>query len=314
AEDRAEILRRNVERLLEARVGYGNAVVEVSVETETEREAITERRFDPDGRVAISTDTEERTTSANDNGSGAVTVASNLPSGDAGGSDSSSQSQNSETRERTNFEVSETTREVLRSPGAVKRLTVAVLIDGVAGVDASGNAAIEPRPQEELDALHDLVAAAVGFDADRGDVITLRSMQFEPLAPLANAAGGSFLASLNLDVMSIVQLAVLAIVSLALGLFVIRPILTSGGGRIAELPAPPRAEPAQAADALTGEIDDGDYQPRNVAVVSDRSAKTEAGAVEADPVTRLRQMISERQEESVEILRGWMEESEEENV
>ncbi|MGC1429781.1 MAG: flagellar M-ring protein FliF C-terminal domain-containing protein, partial [Albidovulum sp.] len=258
--------------------------------------------------------TEERTTSANDNGSGAVTVASNLPSGDAGGSGSSSQSQNSETRERTNFEVSETTREVLRSPGAVKRLTVAVLIDGVVGVDASGNAAIEPRPEEELDALHDLVAAAVGFDADRGDVITLRSMQFEPLAPLANAAGGSFLASLNLDVMSIVQLAVLAIVSLALGLFVIRPILTSGGGRIAELPAPPRAEPAQAADALTGEIDDGDYQPRNVAVVSDRSAKTDAGAVEADPVTRLRQMISERQEESVEILRGWMEESEEENV
>ena len=38
-------------------------------------------------------------------------------------------SQNSETRERVNYEVSETHRELIRQPGAIKRLTVAVLVD-----------------------------------------------------------------------------------------------------------------------------------------------------------------------------------------
>ncbi|CAM5370327.1 flagellar basal-body MS-ring/collar protein FliF [Frigidibacter albus] len=84
-EDRATAIKRNVERLLEARVGLGRAVVEVSVETVTEREAITERRFDPQGRVAISTETEERSNSAKDTKPGSVTVASNLPEGAGAG-------------------------------------------------------------------------------------------------------------------------------------------------------------------------------------------------------------------------------------
>ncbi len=60
---------------------------------------------------------------------GDVTVASNLPEGDAA-SGSNGQAQASETRERVNYEVSETQRELLREPGGIRRLTVAVLIDG----------------------------------------------------------------------------------------------------------------------------------------------------------------------------------------
>ena len=314
AEDRAKVLRRNVERLLEARVGYGNAVVEVSVETVTEREAITERRFDPEERVVISTDTEERTTSSNDSGAGDVTVASNLPTGDGEASGSASQSQNNETRERTNFEVSETTREVLRSPGAVKRLTVAVLLDGVVGVDATGQTVTEPRPEEELAALRDLVAAAVGFDEARGDVLTIKSMGFEPLAAPSESADDAFIAGLGLDLMSIAQLTVLALVSLALGLFVVRPILTSRSSRFPEL-APSTRELSAGSEALSGEIDDGEEPPSNLALVSARG-KSEAQAVqpETDPVVRLRQMIAEREEETVEILRSWMEDPNEERA
>ncbi|MEL7117674.1 MAG: flagellar M-ring protein FliF, partial [Pseudomonadota bacterium] len=42
--DRADSLKQSIQRLLEARVGPGNAVVEVAVETVTEREALFERR------------------------------------------------------------------------------------------------------------------------------------------------------------------------------------------------------------------------------------------------------------------------------
>ncbi|MEZ5777411.1 MAG: flagellar basal-body MS-ring/collar protein FliF [Paracoccaceae bacterium] len=306
--DRAELLRQNVERLLEARVGYGNAIVEVSVETVTEREAITERRFDPDGRVVISTDTEERTTSSTESGSTGVTVASNLPTGDAGTGAGSSQNQNSETRERSNFEVSETTRELLRSPGAIRRLTVAVLVDAATRTDDAGTVVAEPRTDEELAALRDLVAAAVGYDEARGDVITLKSMSFEPLASSADADRGSFLSGLTLDVMGLLQIAVLALVALLLGLFVVRPILTPRGRQVPEL-APPSGVAGNGGAVLTGEIDDSELDPRELALVATGSPR--GGGAELDPVARLRQLIAERQDETLEILRGWMEDPEE---
>lgn len=316
-DDRAAALRRNVERLLEARVGYGNAVVEVAVETVTEREAVTERKFDPDSRVAISTDTEERSNSANDSGANGVTVASNLPTGAAGGSGNSSQSQASETRERTNFEVSETTREILRAPGAIRRLTVAVLVDGVSVTAADGTATVEPRTEDELSALRDLVAAAVGFDEARGDLITLKSMSFEPLAASADGPGLSFIERLGLDIMSLVQLLVLGIVSLALGLFVLRPILASraAGADVNGAARPALGAPLGAPPALSGVIDDGEFLPSNLPDIADRIARSGTkDAPAADPVERLRRMIADRQHETAEILRGWMEDPEEERA
>lgn len=325
-EARAVALKKSVERLLEARVGYGNAVVEVSVETVTDRESIVERTFDPDSRVVISTDTEERTTASEDAQGGAVTVASNLPEGD-GSSDSNSSSQNSETRERVNYEVSETQREILKSPGAIKRLTVAVLVDGTQQIDSTGTEVFTPRSDDEMVGLHDLVAAAVGYDEARGDVITLKSMEFEPIIEQGSAAAPSFMQSLNLNVMSIIQLAVLGIVSLILGLFVVRPILNSKPlPAVAEL-APPPAPIAPFPEglgnsnaplpALTGEIDDGSFAPPAMATISDfempemgTASIGEMGGMSNDPVARLRQLIEERQDETVEVLRGWMEEGE----
>ncbi|PHR00029.1 MAG: flagellar M-ring protein FliF [Marinosulfonomonas sp.] len=333
--NRAAVLKKSVERLLEARVGYGNVMVEVSVETVTDHESIVERTFDPDSRVVISTDSEERTTASEDARGGAVTVASNLPDGD-GGNDSNSSSQNSETRERVNYEVSETQREIVKSPGAIKRLTVAVLVDGTQQIDSTGTQVFTPRSEEEMGSLRDLVAAAVGFDEARGDVIILKSMEFQPIVEQGSVATPSFMQSLNLNVMSIIQIAVLGIVSLILGLFVVRPILNSKPlPAVAELAPPANPIPAapfpdtignaaSSLPALTGEIDDGSFTAPAMATVSDfqmPEMNTAAiggfgtdgstGGLSNDPVTRLREMIEERQEETVEVLRGWMEEGEE---
>lgn len=308
-DDRADVLRHNVERLLDARMGPGKSVVEVSVETVTERESITERRFDPDSRVAISTDTEEHSTSANDQGGSAVTVASNLPAGN-GASDRSSTSSNSGTRERVNFEVSETKREILKAPGSIKRISVAVLLDGIRTTAPDGTEAWAPLPEPELSALKELVASAVGFNADRGDVITLRSMQFEPIVAQDALIEAGFLANMNLDVMSLVQLGILALVGLILGLFVLRPILTARAAPpFAGLP-PPAPETTAPAPGLTGEIDDGPLPDSALALVQEEQTAGQT-APKLDPVDRLRQLIDDRREETVEILRNWMEDEEE---
>jgi flagellar M-ring protein FliF len=308
AETRSQEIRTNVERLLAARVGLGKAVVEVAVDVITESEAITERSFDPQGRVAISTDTNARSGSNSQPG-GDVTVASNLPAGDAA-SGTAGKSETSETREQVNYEVSETKREIVKTPGAVRKISVAVLVDGQEVTAADGTVSMQPRPEEELAVLRELVASAVGLDTARGDVLTLRSLTFQPI-PLAGALAeaGMFSGLGKLDLMTLIQTAVLAMVALVLGLFVIRPMVTAPSRRTA-LPAPeaPLALPGYGTGetfqrVLTGEIDDGTDLPA-LSLVNDVNKST-------DPIIRLRRLIEERQAESVEILRGWMEYEEE---
>jgi len=312
---RAIEMRQNVERLLAARVGPGKAVVEVAIDVVTERESVVERRFDPQERVAISSDTETKSGTDTQDG-GAVTVASNLPDGDAANTDTGGRSQTDETRERVNYEVSETSREILREPGALRKISVAVLVDGVTVTAADGTVTQEARPEEELAVLRELVASAVGLDEARGDVLTLKSLIFEAPPQSGTLAEAGMLGGMGpVNLMSMIQLGVLALVAVILGLFVIRPLMMSAP-RLAGLPAP--AQPlalsgmsgaagfAENNRVLTGEIDDGADFPE-LSVVSGLDIGTEPN----DPAARLRRLIEERQAESIEILRGWMENQEE---
>ncbi|WP_101067129.1 flagellar basal-body MS-ring/collar protein FliF [Roseovarius salinarum] len=327
--DRSDAIRERVLRLLEARVGRGNAVVEVSLDVVKQAETIRERRIDPDSRVAISTDTEERTNSASDQGGGQVTVASNLPDGDAEAGETST-TEGSETRERVNYEVSEVEREVTRQPGALKRLTVAVLVNGTTRVTDAGDEVFEPRTEEELAALRELVASAVGYDESRGDVITLKTMAFEPAEPAGTAAEPSLVQRAGVDVMSLVQTAVLALVALLLGVFVLRPLLSRPAQDVSRL-APPGSVTRQGSDtaetgefntpeALTGEVESGEFPetpmqviagPDDDATPAGQGTPAEVASGADDAVARLRELIGERQEETVEILRTWLEGGEE---
>jgi flagellar M-ring protein FliF len=254
--------------------------------------------------VAISTEVEERATTSNDSRGGDVTVASNLPTGDAAGTGGTSNNENTENRTLTNYEVSETQRAVTRNPGAVRRLTVAVLVNDVMGVDTAGAPVTTPRSDDELAALRDLVASAVGYDEARGDVLTLKSMAFEPIVPLGTEAVAAA-AVTPLNLMSIIQIGVLAIVTLVLGLFVVRPILTSG--RRAALPAPPLAVPPPGAAISGTVVGDQAATPRPTIALAD--GRTDAP--DADPVARLRKMIESRETETIQILQSWIEDPDE---
>lgn len=318
-DDKAAVLRDKVERLLEARVGAGNAIVEVSVETVTESESIRERRFDPDGRVAISTDTEERSNTSSEAGNGDVTVASNLPdTNGAGGSDASSA--NSETRERINYEVSEIETETVRIPGAIKRLTVAVLVNQLTETDENGEQILQVRSDDELQALRELVSSAVGFDAERGDIITIKSMALQSIPLVGTQVGTSLVDRLDLDLVSAIQMAVLGLVTIILGLFVVRPLLMKPPLDLPPIGTTPMLAgqgdedrtavsathaqiPQQASEAAL----DGELQDDSSPMISQISASD----MSENPVDRLRSMIGDKQEETIEILRSWLEEKEE---
>lgn len=359
-ETRAKILQERVERLMSARVGPNRYVVEVTVETDRAEEVLVQRTLDPNSRIVISTDSEETTTeSTNSAAGGAVTVASNLPEGDAGNGGNSASAQNASTRERVNYDVSATEREIKKAAGTIKKISVAVLVDGTTTTSESGETTWEPRSGEELETLRSLVASAVGFDAERGDTLTLQSLQFDQ--SFQEVAGGTLGAAPSLleqvDIQKLIQFSILGIVVLALGLFVVRPAFKSSANgtaaslalsgpdtpaQIAKSPAARAASPAQIAKAngqpglpdlpdlpaLSGTVEERDapFAMPAMGTVSDFdlgdmgnghndlpdlpafSMGSSGDDPEEDPVERLRQLIEDRREETVEILRGWMEE------
>lgn len=311
--EHGERLKQNVERLVLARTGSGGAVVEVNVETLTDAERITERKVDPDSRVAISTNTQETSSSSRNQGGGNVTVASNLPEGEGQGTSERSD-QNSDTREIVNYEVSETTREVHRVAGSIKRVTAAVLVDGTRRVDETGAEIWEPRDEKELAALEELVKSAIGYDEARGDSVTLRSMDLAPAPTLVETPENGWVSSRPLDVVGLTKIGVAAVVVLALGIFVLRPILVAaktGNAELNELPptdllAAPKPVPALE-DRSAAE-----RAQRNDLAISEQASRPSGGALTApeqisDPVERLKSLIDERQEETVEVLKSWIE-------
>ena len=309
-------LKSKVLRLLEARVGAENAIVEVSVENVLQSEQITERVFDPSGRVVISTDNEERNDTAEGSGPAAVTVASNLPDTDDGGGENS-KSNASETRERINYEVSETQREITKAPGAIKRLSVAVLVNGIE--DPATPGVLTPRSEAELAQFSALVRSAVGYDEARGDVVTVQSMAFTPLKPQGSGPIAAPLFNMTVDMMTVLQMVILAIITLVIALFVIRPIFQPN--KNSNLPAltAPIGMPSSSENTgvLEGEI--GFKPPPETAITvydgtnTQMTPKQEGKSLDRSdesPVQRLREMIEMRQDETIDILRQWLEQKE----
>jgi len=208
------------------------------------------------------------------------------------------------------------------TPGAIKRLSVAVLVNETTVLNDVGEPVSEPRDPAEMEALRELVSSAVGFDADRGDIITLKSMALQSVAPSGTEARVSLVDQLDLDLLSAIQMLVLAVVTLILGLFVIRPVLTpqptavpAFAGSTGE-DARTRNESATGASgnlpAVFDAEDLGDPQSFGAFKPANNLQNPEhEGPRSQDPVERLRSMIGERQDETVEILRGWLEEKEE---
>ncbi len=171
-----ERLAQEVRNMLTARVGAGNARVRVNVELTNSREIVVEQSYNPDQQVVRSTksDTEER---AGNQGGGDVGVENNIPAAlqdSAGGGASSSQSRSGET---VQYEIGNTRREIIREAGEVKRISVAVLVNGIYNVEDS-EVIYQERDAAEISRLTELVKTAVGFDSNRGDDVSVDSLRF----------------------------------------------------------------------------------------------------------------------------------------
>lgn len=321
-------MRAHVEDIVGRIVGQEKARVEVTAVMDYNRVTQTSDIYDPNGQVVRSTQSVEDASSNSDGKqSQAVTVGGNLPNANAGGADQGAASQQSSNRneETVNYEISRTTKTEVLEPGRVKRLSVAVLVDGVHGAGADGKPAYTPRSEQELGKIDALVKSAIGFDQSRGDHVEVVNLRFaEPPTVDAAPVEEPFLGLTKLDYMQIGQFAVLSVLALIAMFFVFRPMLAriaaSAGRTVAPLAlAGGHQHGRSATAALSGP--DGSLEGNDIAGAltsgSDQNFDDDAlidiaqvaGKVKHSSVKKIGELVSDHPDESISILRSWLHET-----
>ncbi|WP_456408422.1 flagellar basal-body MS-ring/collar protein FliF [Caldithrix abyssi] len=158
-------LQEKVQSIVAGVVGPRNAVVKVTAELNFDQIERTKEEYDPDNQVLLSQ--EEYTETSND-------LADSV--------------NNYTVRKVTsNYELSKTVERYVSNSGKIKRLAVAVLVNGkytkVTNEDGSVELKYEPRSEEELNQIAALVKSAVGYDEERGDVVEVQNMQLVDSTP-----------------------------------------------------------------------------------------------------------------------------------
>lgn len=307
-------LANNIADILTARVGAGNARVQVAVSLNHERKVTKAQNFDPDQQVVRSTESSEETSSDGKPGGGTVDIANNLPD-NLGGStgDGAVSSETALVREVVNYEIGSSNTETVREAGEVERISVAVLINGIRTVDQSGNVTYEDRSPDELDRLRSLIESASGINLDRGDSISIDSLQFVDYgADSIEPVGVSFGQMLSENLASILRgLFALGLIAAVLMLGV-RPTLRL------MLEAPKlAAEPAlldagNASGGATVKLADNAGATPMIAEAVDSSANmlppliSSTGSLERQRINAFTNIVEQEPEESMKIINHWL--------
>lgn len=300
-------LSRAVEEMLESSLGTGHVRAETAVEFDFNQVRETQEKFDPEGQVVRSTQTSTEN-SRNTEESSTVSVQNNLPNANAAATQPGG-SQQQKQDETTNYEIGKTVRTIVREQPQIKRISLAVMVDGVTTRNADGTTGWAERSPEELARMTGLVRSAIGYNEQRGDHVEVVSMRFAAADAGPESPAPSLLS--RIDQGSLIHLAenaLIGLVVLATLLFVLRPMALRVA--VAGKDAKPIAA-ADAAMALPGNATAGQIEgsaPGAAAPAMVQVANVE-GPMRTSSVRRVTTLIDERPDESLAMLRNWLAEA-----
>ncbi len=229
-------LEERARNILEKTVGAGRAVVRVAADVEQKKVESTEEKYDPDSVVVRSEQrAQEKSTGTSGSPQGIPGTPSNVPNAQGVAAStavtsSGASTNSSRNNETINYEVSRTLSKVSLPSVEIKRMTVAVLVDGAYKVskDAKGQetSTYVARTPEDLANYEKLVKNAVGFNPARGDAFEIVSAPFlaDDGIPAA-AAPSKILPVLPTSWVTIAKYLASVLLLLILALFVLRPLI-----------------------------------------------------------------------------------------
>ncbi len=225
--DQERKMAQKIQQLLEKTLGAGKVQAQVNIEMDFDEIVTNEEIYDPDSQVVRSTATisEQGVSTTQD---GTVTVAQNIPNGDSQLNSEGVRDSSSKVEETINYEISKVIRNKVKNTGTIRRLTAAVLVDGVYEKDAEGNQVYRKRSDEEMEQIVALVKSAVGYDANRGDMVEVENLRFATLSnAVAEKGEMMYLGFTKAELMRIAEGLGVAIVAILVILLVIRPLINN---------------------------------------------------------------------------------------
>ena len=320
-----------IQSLVSSIVGPENSRIQVTASVNLDRITENSEIFDPNGRVMRSTNVIEQESSSTESDTDPVTVGNALPEQEeqtAQESTEQSVTRDLRSEETSNFEISRTTRTLIKEAGEVQRISVAVLVNGTYVQQDDGSRTYQPRSEEELAQIEALVRTAIGFSEDRGDevrVINLQFSEFEfPTTELAEEEA-PFLGFEGQQWLKFAETAIVAIVALLTALFVFRPLinrlldispgmpgelqpaLASGVAEgVPQLAAPGHAEGATQA-AITQGTDGTALLPGSSDPIESMIDVAQIeGQVKESSIRKVGEVVERHPDEAIAIMRTWL--------
>lgn len=318
-------LAHSIEELLMPTLGDGHVRVDVSADMDFDKVTTDSETYDPNGQVVRSTQSVTDNNSSNDdsNGDQPITVQTNLPDGQqtqGANSGSGSASKDVRDEETTNYEISKSSTTQTREAGVVKRLSVAVLVDGTYTYDKNGQPIYHALTKDQKDSVTALVQSAIGYDKARGDQVQVINLPFTSEESITPTEPTIIFGLNKTDLFRIFETLVLAIVALLVLLLVVRPLVNRGleamresnadrfgdGGLLAAgMPAGALTGPnlnALTARAGVGQAVEPEEEEEEIMV---DISKVE-GRVKASSMRKIGEIVDKHPEEAVAIIRNWM--------
>jgi flagellar M-ring protein FliF len=215
-------LKKSVEEIVEKYVGVGKVQANVVAEIDFDKIVINQEDYNPDRQVIrsqrnsneVSNDTEMDKN---------VSAGTNIPNF-LQKPEPSSLKEHKRNDEIINYEISKTVTNKVLQWGAVKQLSVAVLVDGVYDKDKNTRKEVylRDRTPEELSKIKQLVSAAIGIDESRGDKIEVMNLPFASNDMFADAVDPG---AQKYDAATLAQLMIVLVVIILAAVMFFKPNL-----------------------------------------------------------------------------------------
>lgn len=202
-----------IQTLLESVVGQGRAVVRVNAELDFRLREKTEETYDPESPVVRSSQKQM------DKAIGPAPLSK--PGADKV---ESSGPEKEKTEETVNYEINKTVSKTVMPTGEIKKISIAVLVDGIYQKNDKGAATYQERPKKELESFEDLVRKSAGLNAQRGDQVVVSSMPFNRTEMEEGMTAQSWRENIA-PVVPMIKYAALVVGLLLAFLFIIRPLV-----------------------------------------------------------------------------------------
>ncbi|HET9131372.1 MAG TPA: flagellar basal-body MS-ring/collar protein FliF, partial [Terriglobia bacterium] len=237
-------MRQNVEtemaakivQILEPAVGVGKVKPQVSVAMNFQQVEETQENYDPGKAVVVSSQKQTDTTTGATPVGGVVGVRPPPPPavttpGTTIATDAAKPSTSGKSSEVVNYEISKSVKHIVNPVGKIERVSVAVVLDNqtesTTGADGKVTVKSTPRTPEEMKKYHDLVAAAIAFDMERGDQLIVENVSFDGDNAPESIAEPTFLEKQSPTILTGLRYIIIPIAFVVIYFLFIRPVQKS---------------------------------------------------------------------------------------